>query len=490
MVNLSRVHLRKVPWWFAIAVLALVALLVTWMPVMRMSRHIEINLNEGWNAYRARMADHGIPLYGSPPGFTSTNYPPLSFHLVGFAGRLTGDYVRAGRQISLISLAVLATLIAVFVRHITDRWHPGIYAALTFLIWLGLFQDNRIGMNDPQLFGMTINLFGLYAYAGHRGSRKWLCVSALAFAISVFTKHNLVAFPLAAGAHLFLTRSWRGLALWGGVFAVAATVAIALTRIVDGPYFFAHMNLSRPYYLWDFVPKVSNYVTLVQIPLAAALVWSAFYFAEGRRNILILAWACATAVALTFTTGYGVDGNIYFDSMVALALIVGVAANDVENLLCEKRFTPWILCVTLLVPLVGIVPRLPGRWQADRNYRRAIPYIEQQFAEAVRLLASRPGPAICHDLLVCYEAGKASEFDTFAIACQFASGKISAEKITREIDPQRFPTVEFDGDFDRTPFDGEPMAPISQAFKNGYRVARESGWYRVAIPKAESPNLK
>lgn len=340
MVNRSRIQFRQAPWWVAQATLAFVALLVTWMPVLRMSRHFEINLNEGWNAYRARMADHGIPLYGSPPRFTSTNYPPLSFHLVGFAGRITGDYVRAGRRISLISIVVLALLIAVFVRQLTNRWNPGIYAALTFLIWLGLFQDNRIGMNDPQLFAMTINLFGLYAYAAHRHSRKWLCVSALAFAISVFTKHNLIAFPLAAGAHLLFTRSWRGLAIWIGVLGVTGAVLTALTMIIDGPYFLAHMNLSRPYYIWDFTQKVSNYATMVQIPIAVAFVWSAFHFADASRNLLMSAWICATAVALIFTSGYGVDGNIYFDSFVALTLIVGVAANDVEKMLSGNASPP------------------------------------------------------------------------------------------------------------------------------------------------------
>ena len=489
MVNRFRFQLRQAPWWVAQATLAFVVLLVTWMPVLRMSRNFEINLNEGWNAYRARMADHGIPLYGSPPKFTSTNYPPLSFHLVGFAGRITGDYVAAGRWISLVSIVALAVLTAVFVRKLTDRWNPGIYAALTFVIWLGVFQDNRIGMNDPQLFAMTINLFGLYAYAAHRHSRKWLCVPPC---ICHQRVHQTQPDCLPTGywrspvVHTLMERT--------GVMDRRAGRERSGSAGAYGdhrrPYFLAHMNLSRPYYIWDFTQKVSNYVTMAQIPIAVALVWSAFHFADARRNLLMSAWICATAVALIFTSGYGVDGNIYFDSFVALTLIVGVAANDVERMLTGKRFAPWILCVTLLAPLIGIVPRLPDRWQRDRNHHRAFPYIEQQFAEIVHFLANRPGPAICHNLLICYEAGKADDFDTFAVACQFGAGKISAVEISNEIDSGRFRTVEFDGDFDRGPADGGPMGPEKLSFKNDYRVTAEYGWYRFGIPKEESPTLK
>src|SRR5436305_14003679 len=57
-----------------------------WFPVRRSFKSVEINYNEGWNAYRAAMAASKIPLYGSAPqGFgTTTAYPPLSFHLIGW----------------------------------------------------------------------------------------------------------------------------------------------------------------------------------------------------------------------------------------------------------------------------------------------------------------------------------------------------------------------------------------------------------------------
>src|SRR5690242_4184512 len=53
-------------------------------PVKRIFANVEVNYNEGWNAYRADMIEKGIHLYGAPlQGFgTATAYLPLSFHLV------------------------------------------------------------------------------------------------------------------------------------------------------------------------------------------------------------------------------------------------------------------------------------------------------------------------------------------------------------------------------------------------------------------------
>src|SRR5215469_15065571 len=71
--------------WLSTAVLCLMAatlLALFWFPLARTFANVEVNYNEGWNAYRAAMIARRIPLYGMPPhGFgTATAYPPLSFH--------------------------------------------------------------------------------------------------------------------------------------------------------------------------------------------------------------------------------------------------------------------------------------------------------------------------------------------------------------------------------------------------------------------------
>ena len=81
--------------WFAIALIGLLSAILLGLlslPVKRITADVQVNYNEGWNAYRQQMTIAGQPLYGAPPArFTGeTGYPPISFHLVGWLGRMGG----------------------------------------------------------------------------------------------------------------------------------------------------------------------------------------------------------------------------------------------------------------------------------------------------------------------------------------------------------------------------------------------------------------
>ena len=80
-------------------------------PVYRAFLNVEIQNNEGWNAYFADAAMAKVPLYPSPDQLITNNYPPLSFYLVGSVGRLVGDSLLAGRLLSLVAVIAIATAI-------------------------------------------------------------------------------------------------------------------------------------------------------------------------------------------------------------------------------------------------------------------------------------------------------------------------------------------------------------------------------------------
>jgi hypothetical protein len=91
--------------------------------------HILKSVNEGFNAYFARRAMDGIILYPRPPEMLMNNYPPLSFYIIGPLGKLMGDYIIAGRIISVVSfLAIVALLGYIVARHTRSR-RIGIFAA-------------------------------------------------------------------------------------------------------------------------------------------------------------------------------------------------------------------------------------------------------------------------------------------------------------------------------------------------------------------------
>ena len=51
-------------------------------PVYRAFLNVEIQPNEGWNAYFADAAMGKMPLYPSTDQLITNNYPPLSFYIV------------------------------------------------------------------------------------------------------------------------------------------------------------------------------------------------------------------------------------------------------------------------------------------------------------------------------------------------------------------------------------------------------------------------
>src|SRR6266851_10098526 len=171
-------------------------LALIWFPLRRTFANVEINYNEGWNAYRAAMVASGIPLYGTPPqGFgTATAYPPLSFHLIGLLGT-ANTFTLIGRLVSLISLFTAGVFVALIVRRGGASWQIAVFSFLLYEIAIALLRPNRIGMYDPQLLGEALSTAGLYFYFRNPVSNRLLCVSAALFCLAGFTKHNLIVFP-------------------------------------------------------------------------------------------------------------------------------------------------------------------------------------------------------------------------------------------------------------------------------------------------------
>src|SRR5438045_664715 len=78
------------PWTVTFAILVTLLVALSWFPLAKLTAHYEMGPNEGFNAYFQQTAASGGKVYGEPPEFYYANYPPLSFHLVGWIGRVTG----------------------------------------------------------------------------------------------------------------------------------------------------------------------------------------------------------------------------------------------------------------------------------------------------------------------------------------------------------------------------------------------------------------
>ena len=443
-------------WVTAIVLIACTALAALWAPVTKMFADVEINYNEGWNAYRVAMLENGERLYAAPPAYTGTNYPPLSFHAIALLAKVTGDANVAGRWTALLSLFGICAFAALIVRRFSGAWLPGAYAGLTFLVWIALFTPDRVGMNDPQLLAMLLMMAGLFAYIANRASPPWLCASAALFALALFTKHNLIAVPCAVGLHLLLSRWRRGFLIWAAVFCGTVGALFVSTRMVDGPFFLAHLTALRAYSFIDGWARFSYYLWIFQIGVAAAAVWALWNARRPERQVLILAFILATLTGLAFAGGNGVDYNIFFDSMLMVVLIVSICVADLISVLEKAPFGAAFLTAALLLPFLGAITVLPLRLQLESHELAALADAEDDAARAIETIRGRPGAALCEDLLYCLEAGKPYAFDPYCVYNQVKTGRIPEEQVLAMLRSHQFATIEIS-------LSAEPLQPVERA---------------------------
>lgn len=413
-----------------------------WFPITRTLANVEVNYNEGWNAYRANMAANRIPLYGAPPsGFESwTSYPPISFHLISMLGT-ANTFLLVGRVISLISLFATGIFVALVVRQGGGSQQAAVFSFLLYEIGIALLKANRIGMNDPQLLGEALSTAGLYFYVRNPASRRLLCLSALLLCLAGFTKQNVIAFPAAVGIDL-LFRSRKAFAMWCGAMLLFGGGLLGVTFLVDGRYFLVHLMTRRPYSYAQAWSQFHAYLSHFQGVLLIGTAWSIYAFRTHR--VFRLAFILSHSLAFLLAGGLGVDLNIFFNAFAATVITCGLALSDITSSILASRpgalNAPGSMMFALF--FISVMMYVPGQMRRDLKEIRDLPVSEREFDNAVEFLKSRPGPALCESLLLCYEASKPLEYDAFDVSVKLMTGKLHEDDTVPLLRTHHFQTIE------------------------------------------------
>jgi hypothetical protein len=477
---------EDVPWFAALVTLLFVLIACTWYPLDKVTAQYEMGPNEGFNSYFQQTAADGGKVYGKEPQFYYANYPPLSFHLIGLAGAIAGGVNLAGRWISVLSYLLIGLFAALTVERLTGVRRYGWYAGLCWLIWLAAFDPNRIGFNDPHLLGIAFSVAGFYCYVRDPGSVKWLRWSAVLFALSVFTKQTLVAFPAAVAIETFLSARQQ---LWTWLVTVVGTcvMLLGLTLVIDGSYFFRHLMLPRVWSMAGVTGSTTTYLSFIGIAFLAAVVWIFRMRSTGPVRALAIAFAAAFVFGAFAVAGDGAGINHYFESMVATAMIVGVALTQVEAIANASPYPRAALTALLVVPFfLTTLMKLPERAPLDiaRN-SLGKPALETEFLHAVQFVRAQPGPVLCENLLICFDAGKPETVDAFALDQAIKTGHLQEESILRLVASRSFGAIQLEIT------QGETVRPVARhrfttAFMKqllvSYRLAARSSRHAFYVP--------
>jgi hypothetical protein len=481
------------PWiyqWGPLALLAVLAVALTIYPVLRAFFRLEVNYNEGWNVYNAVAADRHLPLYGEKYGWTTVNYPALSFYVVAWLHRAGLGYLTAGRILSLFSFLASCILVGLiawrFCRdslltrtthslcalptrttHSLCAFRSALFSTLFCSAIFCIAANEYVASDDPQVFAQAFFLSGFLVYiSGPPGFYRLACVSLL-FALGGNIKHNLIEFPLAVLIDVVLIGRKPALQ-YLSVSGVLLGASIYLNTIAGGPFFLENLLHPRSYSfqkaLFQFLEHGFGPVALAMI---AALGWSAVSLKQSRVRVLAVLFLASLTLGFVFGGGTGVWVNTYFDIYLSVAVIMGLIFHGVLHgqIAKNRLWAPAGLGTALLVPFIPVWIAGPPLFL---NAISGLTERQKQFDSEVSLLRSHPGPAFCESLLLCYEAGKSYEYDPFNSANLVKLGRLDPAPLLAKISQGQIAAVQLCCSLDFLKVDDDPdiipqMLPAMQA---------------------------
>jgi hypothetical protein len=411
------------------ALAALAALFLVW-PVWRAFLPLEIWGNEGWNAYHADAVLRGGTLYPPPDGLVANNYPPLSFYVVGALARLFGDPLYVGRALSILATFGIGVAAATVVRQFGGSRAASALAGLWFVATMARFFDYYVGMNEPQLLGLAVMVWGLVWLLKRHAAGRAVEPAVLVMVAAGFVKHNVIVVP--AVALLWIARDdWRlGLraAIVGGI---AAAAGLALCALLFAN-FIPDMLMPRTY---ELARSFSNLGRL-QFILPALVLWAIWAWPERDSRpaqFTALMIGAALIMYMVQKAGSGVDENAQFELIFATAIGIGLAYDRLPNDPLRTGWSPNAIRALVLGVLIArllLSTRLEfAAVLFSPQYRAlAAEHATLARAEAARV-AAIPGPVACSNLVICRAAGKPFVFDPFKTDMMVATGTISAFRL-------------------------------------------------------------
>jgi hypothetical protein len=474
------------PWTIAFALLLVLTATVLWWPISRIGVNDAINYNEGWNSYIQQTAANGGKIYGEAPLLSYTNYPPVSFYVVGLLSKATGNVTMTGRWVSLLSLLVVAALSAMTVQRISGYWRAGLYSGLAILVYVTVLKPDRIGMNDPHLLGMALGAAGLYCAVRDPESDAWLRGSAAAFALSLFTKQTLLAFPAAVAIYLFV-HFRRRFAVWLIAAAAISGALLAFTFAVAGSHFLEHLGLPRTYTLSNVFAPLASYVLSCSPAIAVVAAWAVIQPTDPGSRLAIHAFGLSTVAGCVFVSGAGGEGNLLFDSVVALALCLGVLGAKLPGWAATTPRPAAFAAIVLTAPFVAAIFPVLAAAPANAAQAASAAQRQQEFERLVQFVQSQPGPALCESLLACFEAGKPKLYDAYVVSNLLSTGKLREAEVLALIEQRRFNVIQLDRPETNRPITIQGHSRFSPAFMTrlftNYREGFSVSGYAAFVPR-------
>jgi hypothetical protein len=410
----------------------------------------EQNYNEGWNVYNAqRLVDHEV-IYDDNH-WRVNNYPIISFVVIAGLNFVVHDLLLSGRIVALVSFIAIGIMAALIARRLGGSRSEAVFSGGCALGFYYLVAPAWIAVDDPQTLAEALMLAGLVIYLGNRSARRTLLGTAILVMLAGFTKHNLVAIPLAISLDLAI-RSPSRLPFWFASCASAAIALLGLTQLVAGGAFVDHLLTPRGFSWYHVHYHLMKFVRLFKIPLAAVILFSWKLFSRDR---LILVWyGIFSVLGGALLSGLeGTSYNVMQDAGAFLAVASGLMVHDIRRWTTGRianttpaRIAKGLAPALLAIPILTLAPATFGHLYHAERLLDADRAAEQSFVADVGYLSNRPGAKICESLLLCYQSGEPFTLDPSNSRQYIVAGKLDQSELLRRVAAQEFAVIQLRAD--------------------------------------------
>jgi hypothetical protein len=431
--------------------------------MVRAFYRFEINYTEGWNVYVADAAMQHRALYPAKDSSPAVNYPLLSFYLVGYVSHFVGDYLFAGRLISLVALLISCVLVGVIVRKLTGGWGPAVFAGV---FCLGLFcarTPNYVGADDPQMLAHPFFLFGLWLYLLAPPSTMRIAGITSLFILGGNIKHNLLPAPISVLSDLFTTSLSKAVRFMVfGVLFLALSIIVAMLE--GGPSFVHDLLAPQPFSFEKLRNTFFGFYPALGLPLAVSAFWSIGQFQNRQARVISFYFFSSLLIGMLFGGGSGVNANTFFENLFAMSIIMGACLDSLWKAPIPSlgEGGRWRFLVPALLYSCVVFTFVP--WSVDiPRMLSEFPKRQKVFQAQVSFLAAQPGPALCESLLLCYDAGKPHILNPFGVAVRARLGKGNNNELVNQIAERKYGAIQT-----YLPVTQRPYAPPEMGAGNSF----------------------
>ena len=474
--------------WLVLGLFATLAVIAAIYPVVRALYHFEVNYKEGWMVYNAVAVARHQPLYATKYGWTTVDYPAVSFYIMAYLSRFSHDYLLTGRFVALGSFAACCALIGLIVRKLTGHFAPALFAAIFCAVLFFAAATQYIGLDDPQMLAEVFFLGGLLLYISRPPSVGRVALIVFLFVLGGNIKHNLLDLPLAVFIDLWLSSRRKALQflLFSAVF-VACSIAVSIK--VAGPFFIQNMLSVRPYSLLGALGDFIYYYYAILLPFVAALIWAVRARGNSSERVIRIFFFSSLFTGMLFSGGSGISINVYFGNFLAISIVMGMLLGAVWRApstflkyeFLGRRSVPLILFGSLLVPFA-----LSGYSNVPRRVAE-LPEKQRRFDAEVSFLKAQPGPAICESLLRCYYAGKPYIYDPYSATRLVNLKKLDSSQLVGEIQKAQYGAIQLHGPLPSLERPNERFpADVLDAIGSYYNLSVQDQDCAIYVPKAGS----